>query len=187
MSELPFPIKVPAIGWRGNRLSGKRPYLRLEVEQKFLYSSSSTATDIQLSKEDKMKGHLARVLLCAVLLSPAVAPRLAVAADKPNEFGVDRKNDLDFKGAITALDATAGSVTIKNKEKGAMTFAVAKDCLLFVKHKKDGVTLADFKVGEEVRVLYSQAGTAIVCHSMWQPGSNPSEKQRKLEDEKTAP
>ena len=134
-----------------------------------------------------MKGHLARVLLCAVLLSPAVAPRLAVAADKPNEFGVDRKNDLDFKGAITALDATNGSVTVKNKEKGTMTFAVAKDCLLFVKHKKDGVTLADFKVGEEVRLLYGQAGTAIVCHSLWEPGSNPTEKQRRIENETKTP
>ena len=135
-----------------------------------------------------MKGHLARMLLCAVLLTPAVAPRLAVAADnQPNEFGLDRKNDLGFRGVITALDATNGVVTVKNKEKGPMTFAVAKDCLLFVKHKKDGVTLTDFKVGEAVRLLYGQAGTTIVCHSLWEPGSNPSEKQRKLEDESKTP
>lgn len=134
-----------------------------------------------------MKGHLARVLLCAALLAPAMAPRLAVAADNANQYGLDKRNDLSFRGAITALDATAGSVTVKNKEKGSMTFAIGKDCLLFVKHKKDAATLADFKVGEQVSVLYAQNGTALVCHSMWQPGSNPAEKQRDIQDEKKAP
>ena len=135
-----------------------------------------------------MKRQLARVLLCAALLSPAVVPGLAVAADKPtNEFNVDRKNDLAFGGHIAALDTTAGSVTVKHKEKGPMTFSIAKDCLLFVKQKKGAAALTDFVVGEEVRVLYQKAGTTNVCHSMWQPGSNPKEREHKLENEAKTP
>src|SRR6266478_7975040 len=131
----------------------------------------------KLSKEDNMKGHLARVLLCAALLSPAIAPGLAVAADKPNEFNKDMKHDLKYEGSITAIDSTAGTVTVKSKEKGPLTLTVSKDSLLFVKHKKGAAALTDFKVGEEVHVLYVQSGTTIVANSMWHPGANPSEKQ----------
>lgn len=134
-----------------------------------------------------MKGHLARVLLCAVLLTPAVAPGLAVAADKGNEFMQDRKADLKFAGSISAIDATAGSVTVKNKEKGPLTLSIAKDCLLYVKHKPGQAALADFKVGEEIHLYYSQAGTAIVCHSMWEPGANPREKEREVENKAKTP
>ena len=134
-----------------------------------------------------MKGHLARVLLCAALLAPAVMPGLAVAADKGNEFMQDRKADLKYSGSITAIDATAGSVTIKNKEKGPLILGIAKDCLLFVKGKPGQAALADFKVGEEVHLYYSQAGTAIVCHSMWQPGANPREKEHEVENKAKTP
>ena len=81
----------------------------------------------------------------------------------------------------------AGSVTIKNKEKGPLTLAIAKDCLLFVKGKPGQAALADFKVGEEVHLYYSQAGTAIVCHSMWQPGANPREKEHEVENKAKTP
>ncbi len=135
-----------------------------------------------------MKGHLARVLLCAALLTPAVVPGSAVAADKqPNEFMQDRKADLKYSGSITAIDAAAGSVTIKNKEKGPLTLSIAKGCLLFVKHKPGQAALADFKVGEEVHLFYSQAGAASMCHSMWQPGANPRVKEREVENKTKTP
>lgn len=127
-----------------------------------------------------MKGQLSRVLLCVALLTPALAPRLAVAAEK-SAFLQDKKNDLEFHGSITAIDTNALTVAVNSKGKGAMTFAVCKDSLLFVKHKKGAATLADFKVGDEVNALYRQNGTALTCDSLWQPGSNPREKERKIE------
>ena len=127
-----------------------------------------------------MKGQLSRVLLCIALLTPALAPRLAVAAEK-NAFVQDRKNDLEFHGSITAIDTNAVTVTVKNKEKGALTFTVTKDSLLFVKQKKGAATLADFKVGDEVNALYRQNGTALTCDSLWHPGSSPREKEHKIE------
>lgn len=59
--------------------------------------------------------------------------------------------------------------------------------MLFVKHKKSGAGLGDFKVGEEVKVLYKQVGGALVCQSMWQPGSDPREKEHKIQKQTNAP
>jgi hypothetical protein len=130
-----------------------------------------------------MKRQLIRVLLCAALLGPALAPRLAMADDKElNAFNQYSKKDLKYHGAIAAIDATAGTVTVKNKDKGPLTLTITKDTLLFANHKKGPAALGDFKVGEDVHVLYAQAGAAITCDSMWHPGASPAEKQRELEN-----
>jgi hypothetical protein len=130
-----------------------------------------------------MKRRLARVLLCAALLSPAIAPRLAIAGEKElNEFNQYSKKDLKYHGEITAIDATAGTVTVKNKDKGPLTLTVTSGTLLFVKHKKGPAALGDFKVGEDVHLLYAQSGAAITCDSMWHPGSSPVDKQREIEN-----
>ncbi len=128
-----------------------------------------------------MKGNLVRLFVCGALLSLAIAPQLARAADQKNAFRQAEKHDLKCEGKISAIDATAGTVTVNNKQKGPLALTVAKDCMLFVKHKKGAASLADFKVGEEVKALYSQDAGALVCHSLWQPGSNPAEKERKLQ------
>src|SRR5450432_1713268 len=87
----------------------------------------------ELSKEDKMKRRLFRVLLCAALLTPALAPRPAIAGEKElNAFNQYSKKDLKYHGEITAIDATAGTVTVKNKEKGPLTLTVTSGTLLFV-------------------------------------------------------
>jgi Cu/Ag efflux protein CusF len=136
--------------------------------------------------ENTMKGQLARGLLCVALLVTAIAPGLALAIDKePNKFDEAMRLDFKFSGQITALDPTAGTVTVVNKEKGPITLSVPHDCMLFVKHKKGAATLADFKVGDEVKVLYQRDNTNVVCASLWQPGSNASKKQQKLQ--KTGP
>jgi Cu/Ag efflux protein CusF len=119
--------------------------------------------------------------LRVALLASLVVPRVAVAAEKQNAFEQEKKMDLEIKGTIPAIDATAGTVTVTHKKKGPMTFSVAKDAMMFVKHKKEAASPADFKVGEEVKLLYRQDGTKLVCHSLWQPGWNPSEKKHKLQ------
>lgn len=129
-----------------------------------------------------MTGRLSRSLLCLVLGTLAGPPRLAIAADKqPNEFVQEQKRDIELTGSITGVDTNALTVTINNKEKGAMTFSIARDCMLFVRHKKGAAALTDFNVGEAVKVLYRQQTNALVCHSMWQPGSHPREKEHKIE------
>ena len=133
-----------------------------------------------LSKEDRMKRHLSGVLLCAALLIPAVLPGRATAADKEtNKFSEVKKHDLELSGTITAMHTNG--VTIKLEGTGKKTFTVAKDCMFFVKHKEGAAALTDFKIGEKVNVLYKQVGPALVCDSMWQTGSLPTEKERKIE------
>src|ERR1041385_6207544 len=132
-----------------------------------------------------MKRQLSRVLLCAALLSPVIGIGRAMA--QQNKFNEAMKEDLEYSGSITAIDTNAPAVTVKNKEKGAMTFSLAKDCLYFVKHKKGAAVLADFKVGEEVRVLYKQDNGALVCHSLWEPGSNARVKEHRLEKQSPSP
>jgi Cu/Ag efflux protein CusF len=128
-----------------------------------------------------MKKHLARTFVCVALLASPLVPRLAVAAEKQNAFEQEKKTDLELEGKITAIDSTAGTVTVKHEKRGPMTFPVAKNAMMFVKHKKGAASLGDFKVGEEVKLLYRQDGTNLVCHSLWQPGSNPSEKEHKIQ------
>ena len=113
-----------------------------------------------------------------------MGPALAMAADKePNKFNQAKRQDFKFQGEITALDAAAGTVTVNDKDKGPITLSVPQDCMLFVKHKKGAATLADFKVGNGVKLLYVQNGTNVVCTSMWQPGSHPREKEHKIQKE----
>jgi Cu/Ag efflux protein CusF len=129
-----------------------------------------------------MKRQLHDALLCAALLATVLVPGRAIAADnQPNKFNEAKKQDLEYTGSITAINTNAAIVTVKSKEKEAMTLSLAKDCMLFVKHKKAAAALSDFKVGEEVRVLYKQEGGALVCDSMWEPGSNPGEKVHKIQ------
>ncbi|HUK84130.1 MAG TPA: hypothetical protein VLZ12_16030 [Verrucomicrobiae bacterium] len=128
-----------------------------------------------------MRRQVARAFLCGVVLASPLASGGAAAAEKQNAFEQEKKLDLEFEGKITTIDATASTVTVKHKHKGPMTFSVAKDCMMFVKHKKGAASLGDFKVGEEVKILYRQDATNVVCRSLWEPGSNPSEKEHKLQ------
>ncbi|HTS17629.1 MAG TPA: hypothetical protein VMP11_08655 [Verrucomicrobiae bacterium] len=128
-----------------------------------------------------MKSRLSGIVLCAALLGLALGSGRAIAADAPNKFDQAKKHDIEFTGSITAIDTNAPSVTVNSKEKGPMTLSVASDCMFFVKHKKGAAALSDFKVGEEVHVLYKQSGSAMVCDSMWEPGSNAAEKEHKVQ------
>jgi len=137
-----------------------------------------------------MKKYMVRllILICAALLTPVVMPGQAQAADKEsNQFKEAEKNDLEYSGSITAIDTNAPSVTVKHKTKGPMTFTLASGCMMFVKHKTGAATLADFKVGEEVNVLYKQNGTSLICDSLYQPGAHAREKERKAQKESTTP
>ena len=129
-----------------------------------------------------MKRRIARGLLCIAFLAPTFGPGLAIAAEKQeNAFKEAEKQDLRFDGSISAIDTNAATVIIQHKQRGPMTFSFAKDAMFFVKHKKGAASLSDFKVGETVRVLYRQENGTLVCHGMWQPGANPSEKEGKIE------
>ena len=82
--------------------------------------------------------------------APPAAPAAPVAP----------KSDA-YTGKIQAVDVTASTITIQHK-KDAKIFAVASDCKFSGAGKK--VTLADLKVGDHVKVTYTQEGDKSVAH-----------------------
>jgi Cu/Ag efflux protein CusF len=75
-----------------------------------------------------------------------------------------KKNQKEVEGKITAVDAAAGTVTIKHK-KDSMTFTAAPDIEFGgVGNKK--ITLADLKVGDHVAVHYTDDGGKMMAHKI---------------------
>jgi Cu/Ag efflux protein CusF len=67
-----------------------------------------------------------------------------------------------FSGKIESTDVSGATITIKHKQE-TKTFAVAPDCT-FHGAKNGKITLADLKVGDQVRVVYTQEGGKLVAH-----------------------
>jgi len=61
----------------------------------------------------------------------------------------------DFTGAITAVDAAKGTVTIKGHKDVEKTFTIDATTKI-VTTDKPVATLADLKVGEKIKVAYTE-------------------------------
>jgi Cu/Ag efflux protein CusF len=93
------------------------------------------------------------VCVAAVALTAAQVARAA-------EEKAGKKETLS--GKIAAVDTAASTIAIKHK-KETKTFTVAPDCTFGgVGEKK--VTLADLKIGDAVKVVYTQEGDKMVAH-----------------------
>jgi len=85
----------------------------------------------------------------------------ARAADEKAAATTAAKSEI-LGGKIEAVDATAGTVTIMHK-KETKVFTVAPDCK-FTGAGNKKVTLADLKVGDHVKVTYTQEGDKSMAH-----------------------
>ena len=85
----------------------------------------------------------------------AAAPKAAKPAKTPSAAGV-----------ITAVDAKAGTLSIKKSDDTVLNFTIAKDCK--VTTAKDA-TVADLKVGDKVVVGYSEEAGAMVAKKIGAP------------------
>ena len=97
------------------------------------------------------------VCVAAVALTVSQSVRAAdekAAAPAPGKSAV-------LSGKIEAVDTAASTITIKHK-KETKTFAVPSDCR-FTGAGNKKVTLADLKVGDSVRVTYTQEGDKMVA------------------------
>ena len=106
-----------------------------------------------------------KIMFAAVLSVVALAvamPTFAEEAAPKKEAKVAAVKGHDFSGAITAIDAVKGSVTVKNHKDVEKTFAVTEAAKV-VTADKAVATLADLKVGEKVIVAYTEdAGKVTV-------------------------
>lgn len=103
------------------------------------------------------------VSLAAVALAfavPARAEEKAPKAEKPKAH--------DFTGTIESTDAAAGTVTVKNRKDETKTFTCDAACKYRTNDKKDAA-MSDFKVGDKVRISYTEEDGKMVCHRMEQP------------------
>jgi Cu/Ag efflux protein CusF len=112
---------------------------------------------------------LVRTVMIVSLAAVALAwTQVARAADA-------KKGQKEVQGKITAVDAVAGTVTIKHK-KDSMTFTATPDIEFGgVGNKK--VTLADLKVGDHVAVHYTDEGGKLMAHKIGHVNLKANEKK----------
>jgi hypothetical protein len=71
----------------------------------------------------------------------------------------------DATGTITAVSATAGTLSIKKHDATVETFTIASDCKVSTADKKDA-TVADLKVDDKVTVVYTGEAGAMVAQKI---------------------
>jgi hypothetical protein len=129
-----------------------------------------------------MKRQLHDVLLCAAFFATILAAGPVLAAgDQPNKFDQAKKHDLEYSGTIEAINPKNGYLRVKNKEKDAIKLTPANDCMFFTKQKKGAASFADFKQRDDVSVLYREVDGKLICDAMWEPGSDPGQKEHQEE------
>lgn len=115
-----------------------------------------------------MRKHLTFIAAAALALAFA----LPVFAQKPEKADKPKQSPR-FTGVVEAVDATAGTVTLKNMKGESKTFACPADCKI-----KDGGKLADLKTGEKLVVTYKEDGTKLVAQKI-APPPPPAPKEPK--------
>ena len=115
-----------------------------------------------------MKKYLVRMIaalsIVAVALTFASVVRAQETNAKPAKVKAVRH---ELTGGITAVDAKAGTLSVKKGEE-TMTFQVSAKCKV-VLTGKEGSTVADLKVGDKVTVRYTEEGAAKVAHWVGSP------------------
>ena len=123
-----------------------------------------------------------KVVFAAVLSVVALALALPTFADEAKkDVKPEKPKHQDFSGAITAVDAAKGSLTIKNHKDVEKTFAVT-DTAKVVTADKAVAALADLKVGDKVRVTYTTDDAGKITVTKIAPSEKP--KPVKTDDKK---
>jgi Cu/Ag efflux protein CusF len=113
-----------------------------------------------------MSKYLLRTVMAITLAAATVA--FILPARAAEEEKTEKSKKKAWKGTIEAIDAAGGTVTVKKKVK-SMTFKIGEDCKYVTKEKKSA-ELADFKVGDEVNVQYTEQDGSMVCHRVAHTG-----------------
>ena len=126
-----------------------------------------------------MSKYLLRALTTTCLMTVAVALTVPAHAKEAAKAKPAKEKSHQFTGTIEALDATAGTCTVKSK-KESKTFKCAPDCKMT---KDDGTA---FAVGDKVVVKFTGEGDAAVCQSIStpKPPVKKEKKEKKADDNK---
>jgi Cu/Ag efflux protein CusF len=100
-------------------------------------------------------------------------------------FAAEKKagKAMQVTGEVTNIDAKANTLTVKGK-KGDVAISVDdKTAIMAGKEKK---SLADVKVGDKVKVMYSDADGKMMAKSVHMMGAKKMEKMEKKAEKKEA-
>ncbi len=124
-----------------------------------------------------IRGAVALGLAAAVL----GVTQTARAGESEGERKAAKEGEQFYGGVINAIDFKAGTVTIKKGDTGTMTFTCPQTAKYYVKTKKTGATLQDFKVGDKVSVYYTVDSGTPTAHELAESGSHAHKKEKKGE------
>ena len=98
-----------------------------------------------------------KVMFAVVLSAVALTLALPVFAEDaaPKKEAKTAASGHDFTGAITAVDAAKGTLTLKGHKDVEKTFTIGETTKI-VTTEKPVATLADLKVGEKVKIAYTE-------------------------------
>ena len=116
-----------------------------------------------------------KVMFVAVLSIVALALPL-FAQDAPKKEAKAKVHD--FTGAITAVDAAKGTVTVKNHKDIEKTFAVT-DTAKIATADKAVATLADLKVADKVTVAFTEDAAGKVTVTKISPAKEKAKAAEK--------
>jgi Cu/Ag efflux protein CusF len=116
-----------------------------------------------------MSKYLLRSAMAFTLAAVALAFTIPAQAEDKKP---DKPKHHVFTGVIDAIDAKAGTLTVKKKDE-SKTFSCAADAKFATATKKEAA-LADFKVGDKVTVSYSEEGTKLIAHKVMTPKEKPA-------------
>jgi len=119
-----------------------------------------------------MRKSLQRGIAIVSVLAVALIVALPVRAEEKAPKKAHQTNDHQFTGAITAVDATAGTLTVKNKRDESKDFTSEK------------ALLADLKVGDKVMVKYVEKDGKNTAQKVAVAGAGKEKKEKKEKAEK---
>jgi len=136
------------------------------------YMVSKYYNPTTINRRNRMRKNLIRMIatlsVIAVVLAFAGVVRAAGDTNAAQTKPVNKAIVHDATGTITAVDAKAGTLSIKGRKNAGVTFTIAKDCKVSIADKKDP-TVADLKVGDKVTVTYTEEGGVNVAQKIGQP------------------
>ena len=117
-----------------------------------------------------MFGALSLVLVAGLAVAAEEAVKTAECSqakktDKASSpKGKKAEKSMTCKGAIEAVDATAGTLSVKNDKGEVMAFKVTADSKVTINGKK--AALADITAGQDVQVKYCGEGESMAVKSV---------------------
>jgi Cu/Ag efflux protein CusF len=113
-----------------------------------------------------MSKHLLRAAMALSIAAVAFAFTVPVRAED-GATPPPKPKRQQFTGLIESIDAKAGTVIVK-KDTASKTFKIGEKTKYATADKKEA-TVADIKVGDKVKVAYTEEGGVATAHKIGPP------------------